>query len=132
MPGDRTAAVAAELRSWESSLPLSRPAHPSREKEETSLSIHIVSVSAALVGVCLTVIGLIQVALHLKGLDTQADNILAGDAVLFLLSCLLAYASIRARTCTQKRRLERLADACFLLALSVMTMVCTVIAFELV
>jgi len=102
------------------------------QQDEAKLAVHIVSVSAALVGVCLTVIGLIQVALHLHPGDTPADNILAGDAVLFLLSCLLAYASLRSRSRARRRVLERMADACFLFALFIMTLVCGAIAFELI
>lgn len=111
------------------------PAPPSgastEERFEAELAVHIVGVSAALVGVCLTVIGLIQLVLRLRDWNTPADNILAGDAVLFLLACMLAYASLRSRSPARKRRLERLADACFLFALVLMTLVCTVIAFEL-
>ncbi len=98
---------------------------------DTDLAVHIVGLSAALVGVCLTVIGLIQVVLHLQHGSTPTDNILAGDAVLFLLACILAYASLRSRSRSKRRRLERLADGCFLCALVVMTVVCTVIAYEL-
>jgi hypothetical protein len=105
---------------------------PSREEEvEAELAVHIVGASAALVGVCLTVIGLIRLVLRLRDWNTPADNILAGDAALFLLACMLAYASLRSRSRTRQRVLERLADVCFLFALSVMTLVCTVIAFEL-
>lgn len=102
------------------------------QQEEIELAVHIVSLSAALVGVCLTVIGLIQVALHLRAGNTSTDNILAGDAVLFLLSCLLAYASLRSRSKPKRRVLERMADACFLFALFIMTLVCGAIAFELI
>lgn len=98
---------------------------------EAELAVHIVGVSAGLVGVCLTVIGLIRLVLRLRDWSTPADNILAGDAVLFLLACLLAYASLRSRTRRRQRALERLADMCFLFALFVMTLVCSVIAFEL-
>jgi hypothetical protein len=70
------------------------------------------------------------VALHLQPGDTPADNVLAGDAVLFLLSCLLAYASLRSRLRVRRRMLERMADACFLFALFIMTLVCGAIAFE--
>lgn len=103
----------------------------SEDRVEAELAVHIVGVSAALVGVCLTVIGLIQLVLHLREWNTPADNILAGDAVLFLLACMLAYASLRSRSPGRRRKLERLADACFLFALVIMTLVCTVIAFEL-
>jgi branched-subunit amino acid permease len=101
------------------------------ERIETELSVHIVSLSAMLVGVCLTVIGVIRVALNLKDWNTPADNILAGDAVLFLITCMLAYASLRTRARNRRRTLERLADFGFMLALTVMTVVCALVAFEL-
>jgi hypothetical protein len=63
---------------------------------------------------CLTVIGLFQVVQGLHALDTPADNILALDAVVFLFACLLAYASLRSRAPGRRRRLERMADGCFL------------------
>jgi hypothetical protein len=106
------------------------PAQEERQ-EESQLAVHIVGVAAALVGVCLTVIGLIQVSLHLKPGETPADNILAGDAVIFLLACFLAYASLRSRSRTRRKVLERMADGCFLFALCIMTLVCGALAFEL-
>jgi branched-subunit amino acid permease len=103
----------------------------SGDRIKTELAVHIVSLSAMLVGVCLTVIGVIRVALDLGDWNTPADNILAGDAVLFLITCLLAYASLRTRHRTRRRKLERLADGSFIIALTVMTLVCAVVAFEL-
>jgi hypothetical protein len=99
--------------------------------QDASLAVHIISVSAAMVGVCLTVIGLFQVVQGLHGLDTPADNILALDAVVFLFACLLAYASLRSRSPRRRRRLERMADGCFLCALVIMTVMAGTIAFEL-
>jgi hypothetical protein len=101
------------------------------EPFQAELAVHILSLSAGLVGVCLTVIGLIQLALHLQDAHSLADNILAGDAVLFLVTCMLAYAGLRTHRMRRRRALVRLADACFLLALTVMTLVCAVVAFEL-
>ena len=106
------------------------PAHQERQ-EETELAVHILGVAAALVGVCLTVIGVIQVWLRLRPGATPADNVLAADAVVFLLACLLAYASLRSRSRARRRTLERMADACFLFALFIMTLVCGALAFEL-
>ena len=99
--------------------------------QDASLAVHIISVSAAMVGVCLTVIGLFQVVQSLHALDTPADNILAIDAVVFLFACLLAYASLRSRSPRRRRRLERMADGCFLCALVIMTVMAGAIAFEL-
>jgi hypothetical protein len=48
-----------------------------------------------MVGVCLTVIGLIRVVITLGRADTLADDFLAGDALLFLISCLLSYWALR-------------------------------------
>ena len=99
--------------------------------QDTSLAVHIITVSAAMVGVCLTVVGLFQVVQGLHGLDSPADNILALDAVVFLFACLLAYASLRSRSPRRRRRLERMADGCFLCALVIMTVMAGTIAFEL-
>ena len=99
---------------------------------ETELSVHILGVSAALVGVCLTVIGLLQVVQRLRNLNTPTDDLLAGDAVLFLVACLFAYSSLRSPSFgRQRRRLERAADGCFLCALAIMTFVAGAIAFQL-
>jgi multisubunit Na+/H+ antiporter MnhF subunit len=102
------------------------------EKEtERELNVHIFSVSAELVGVCLTVIGLFRVIFRLKQVDSLADNVLAVDAVGFLVTCTLAYASLRSRTQRHRRALERAADSCFVAALLLMTVVCGLVAWEL-
>ncbi len=54
---------------------------------EQDICIHIFTVSSAMVGVCLTVIGLIRVVITFGRADTLADDFLAGDALLFLISC---------------------------------------------
>jgi hypothetical protein len=56
---------------------------------EQDLCIHIFTVSSAMVGVCLTVIGLIRVVITLGNGDTLAGDFLAADALLFLVPCLL-------------------------------------------
>ena len=61
---------------------------------EQDISIHIFTVSSAMVGVCLTVIGLIRVVITLGTADTLTDDFLAGDALLFLISCLLLCVSV--------------------------------------
>lgn len=98
---------------------------------EREFNVHIFTVSAQLVGICLTVIGLIRVLVRADHAESVADNMLAIDAVIFLVVCLLAYASIRSRGVRRRRVLERVADVCFLVALLLMTGVCAVIAWEL-
>ena len=73
---------------------------------EEDICIHIFTVSAAMVGVCLTVIGLLRVIITIRKFDTIADDILAMDAVVFLVSCLLSYWALRTRAA------QRLAPTC--------------------
>ena len=90
-------------------------------KLEEDICIHIFTVSSAMVGVCLTVIGLIRVVITLGKADTLADDILASDALLFLTSCLLSYAALRARSFRRMHVIERAADVVFITAMVVMT-----------
>src|SRR2546425_9390398 len=88
---------------------------------EQDICIHIFTASAAMVGVCLTVIGLIRVVITLGKADTLADDLLA------LASCLLSYSALRARSLGRMHRIERAADVIFILAMVVMTMICAFI-----
>ena len=91
---------------------------------EEDICIHIFTVSSAMVGVCLTVIGVIRVVITLGKADTLADDFLAGDALLFLTSCLLSYGALRARSFRRMHRIERTADVVFITAMVVMTVIC--------
>src|SRR5216684_5593993 len=92
---------------------------------EQDICIHIFTVSSAMVGVCLTVIGLIRVVITLGKADTLADDCLAVDALMFLISCLLSYWALRSRGWRRMHRLERLADGIFIFAMIGMVVVCT-------
>jgi hypothetical protein len=103
---------------------------PARQLE-ADISVHIFSVSAALVGVCLTVIGLIRVVISTSKIDTLVDDFLAVDAVVFLISCLLSYWALRTRSLYRMHRVERVADIVFLLGLFLMVLVCSVITYAI-
>jgi len=79
----------------------------------------------------LTVIGLIRVVITLGKADTVADDLLASDALLFLTSCLLSYAALRARSFRRMHRIERTADAVFIMAMVVMTLICGFITYAM-
>ena len=98
---------------------------------EEDISVHILSVSAAMVGVCLTVIGLLRVVITIQKADTVADDLLAADSILFLISCLLSYWALRTRTVRRMHNVERVADAVFILALVLMVVVCAFVAFAI-
>ena len=98
---------------------------------EADISVHIFSVSAALVGVCLTVIGVVRIVSGLQKSSTFVDDFLAVDAVLFLLSCLLSYWALRTRSLRRMYRIEHIADALFLVGLTLMVLICGCITYVL-
>jgi hypothetical protein len=98
---------------------------------EEDICIHIFTVSSAMVGVCLTVIGPIRVVITLGKADTLADDFLASDALLFLTSCLLSYAALRARSFRRRHLIERTADVVFITAMVVMTVICGFITYAM-
>ncbi|MFL6514059.1 MAG: hypothetical protein ACJ8M1_03460 [Chthoniobacterales bacterium] len=100
-------------------------------RREENICIHIFSVSAAMVGVCLTVIGLVRVVITLGKADTLADDLLALDAVLFLTTSLLSYTALRAPTASKMKRFERFADWLFILSMTLMVVICAFIAYAI-
>jgi len=100
------------------------------EKREESIAPHIFSVSAGMVGVCLTVIGIINIiASYSHGTKTIADDVTLLDAILFLFTCFLSYTAIKTKDRKSRLKLELIADICFLTALFVMVVVCLLIVY---
>ena len=98
---------------------------------EHDICIHIFTVSSAMAGVGLTVIGLIRVVITLGRADTLADDLLAGDALLFLISCLLSYWALRSRSLRRMHRLEKIADGIFIIAMIGMVIICALITYSI-
>lgn len=86
---------------------------------DDDICVHIFTASAAMVGVCLTVVGIIRVVISLRKSDLFADDLLAVNAMLYLGSCLLAYWALRTRNLRRNYRIERCADLLFIVALIV-------------
>jgi len=108
-----------------------QPERDANSHLEQDICIHIFTVSSAMVGVCLTVIGLIRVVITLGTADTLADDLLAADALLFLVSCLLSYWALRSRGLRRMHRLEKIADGIFIVAMIGMVVVCAVITYTI-
>jgi len=100
--------------------------------KETDLTIHIFSVSAALVGVCLTVIGIFLVSRRLSPVRSIGEELLAVDALIFLASCILSYISLKMRKKRRQHLLEKIAEEVFFLALIMMACISFLIVYELV
>src|ERR1044072_2341899 len=107
-----------------------RQGDPDRRLDQ-DICIHIFTVSSAMVGVCLTVIGLIRVVITLGTANTLADDFLAADALLFLISCLLSYWALRSRGLRRMHRLEKVDDGIFIIAIIGMVVLCTLITYTI-
>lgn len=103
----------------------------SKTGTEKEIGIHIFSVSAAMVGVCLTVIGIFRAVSELKSFSTYGDDALALDGLLFLFSCILAYSALRSNSEVRRRGFERAADVVFISALSIMSFVCCFLVYSI-
>jgi len=98
------------------------------QNRKNRLADHILPTSATMVGVCITVISLAQL-IPRHGISRRADELLAFDSLLFMISAVLSYFSIR--NPDSPTNLERLADVIFLVALAVMVIVGFIVSFEL-
>ena len=103
---------------------------PIPQPPKPDLTIQVFSVSAGLLGVCITVLGISR-ALIRRPMREISRDLLAVDALLFLLSCCNAYLSLRTEG-PIKRAGSWAADLFFLAGLLLMTAVCGLIAYSTV
>lgn len=96
---------------------------------DAGLSVHIFTVSATMVGVCLTAIGLIRVVITMRGVETLIDDLVALDALLFVISGLMAYFGIRSRKLGRLHQCELMAEKVFIVAMSVMGLSCLALVY---
>ncbi|WP_395750100.1 hypothetical protein [Prosthecobacter sp.] len=96
---------------------------------ERDIAIHIFTASAAMVGVCLTVISIVQTFTRSHLVQTLVDEILAVNAMLFLGACFLSYWALRTRSSRRMHRVESAADVIFLLGLSGTVLACGMIVW---
>jgi hypothetical protein len=92
-----------------------------------NIHFHILPVAATMVGVCVTVISLMQL-IPKNTVSSWIDQILAINTLVFLLSAWLSYWTLRSEPRAQI--LEELADKLFLGGLSIMALVSVLIAFD--
>jgi hypothetical protein len=98
---------------------------------DQDICVHIFTVSSAMVGVCLTVIGLLRIVITIQKVDTLADDLVAANALVFLASTFLSYWALRTRSSKRMHRLERIADSVFLFGLGFMAMICIFVTYAM-
>src|ERR1700733_13937687 len=102
-----------------------------RMRNET-LASHILPVSGTMIGVCVTLIGLVKLAEARHG-TSHVDEYAALAAITFLASALASYLSMRYSDREKLSiRIERFADSVFLWGLIGITLVATLFAYEVI
>lgn len=99
-------------------------------KNDRSVSHHILTTAATMVGVCITVISIVRLTELSLSITSIIDNIMSLDSLLFLLSCVLSYLSLRASS-RYAGGLERWANVLFLVGLVIMVAASFMLAWEL-
>lgn len=99
---------------------------------ERDIAIHIFTASAALVGVCLTVISIVGRITQGTFIHRLVDDLLAVDAMIFLGSCLLSYGALRVRGIGRAHHLETAADIVFIVGLCGLVLACGMIVWAVV
>jgi hypothetical protein len=100
-----------------------------QNSSSNDLSHHILPNSATMVGVCIMVISIVK-SMSPGLAHYLIDKALAIDSILFMISALLSFSSIRLKQSTE--RLERWAEMIFLLGLVSMTLITVIFSFEIV
>lgn len=105
---------------------------PDLVMKERDIAIHIFTASAALVGVCLTVISIVGQITEGTWIHRMEDDLLAVNAMVFLTSCLLSYGALRVRQRRRMHRLETAADIVFIIGLCGLVLACSLLVWTVV
>jgi hypothetical protein len=92
----------------------------------------LLSVSAAMVGVCLTAIGLVSVVQAIRALQVWVDDMLAIGALIFSIVTLLSFLGIRTRIRTSWRQYTLLLDVLFCLGITTMVIASLLLAYVVI
>jgi hypothetical protein len=84
---------------------------------DDDICVHIFTSSSVMLGVCLTVVGILRVVITLRTEDTLGDDLLSINAIIYLLAAMLSYGGLRTRSTRRNHRLEHFADAVFIVGL---------------
>jgi hypothetical protein len=104
----------------------------SNEQREHEFTLQIFTISAGMVGVCLTTIGILRIVSSQTSITTIGDDLLAFDAVLFMLCCGLSFWSFKTKRVRRRQVLRLIIDGIFMAALAMMVAVCALITYAVV
>lgn len=92
-------------------------------------SPHILNTSATLLGFCLVIVTSIKALKFDK--QTLIDDVTGIASVLLMLSCVLSFLSMKTKNPKRAMRAEHFADLVFLAALGCLTIIITMVSFNI-
>jgi hypothetical protein len=100
---------------------------------KTEVSIAVLSVSAAMVGVCLTSIGILKlVVMERHALARWCDDLLSFTSLVFLSACIASFRVIQSPTGSRTHRMAFIAETLFLIGLAMMVIACALLTWTVV
>ena len=104
---------------------------PERQSWERGELLSLLSASATLAGLCITVVALMKTIGSAKTTATVVDDIFGDCAAAFLLCTYLIFWAMRAPTTRIAQLLTAVVDVLFLLALSAMTLAALIMLYSI-
>lgn len=101
-----------------------------RQSRGETLGVYIFSASIAMVGVCLTVIGVLSIDPRLRPIAHGSDFLLSLASLAYLVSGILAYMMLRAEKYSRSLFFIRVTETFFILALAITVLICILLAYE--
>lgn len=98
---------------------------------ERDIATHIFTTSSVMLGLCLTIISIVRGQRSGARLETVVDDVIAVDALIFLIACFLSYSALRVRHVRRIRRLESTADIVFLVGMTGMAVACVIFVWTI-
>jgi hypothetical protein len=92
----------------------------------------LLSVSAAMVGVCLTAIGLVRILNAINKLEVMVEELLAVGALIFMMITTLSFLGIRTGIRKKWRRFGLTLDVLFCLGLAVLVVASILLAWVVI
>src|SRR5277367_6221094 len=97
---------------------------PSDAEHAFTHTLTVFSVSAGMIGVCLTAIGLVKIVSQAKRVETVCDDLIVIDAMLFGVAALLGFRGLRRFIRQQSSPSHQLMDWVFLVSLGLTIVIC--------
>lgn len=98
---------------------------------DSDISVLLFNASTVMVGVCLTVIGILYLSSEQRSVVTIGDFLITGVSILFLLAGITSYICLRNRQKQRNYKLERISEVIFCAAMILTVLICLMLEFVL-